>query len=168
MGRALVVSEAPVAADAALVLAGDFWGNRIVKAGELVRQGYVPKVLVSGPEGMYGTHECDLAIAYAAGQGLPQTWFVRMPNTALSTEEEAEQVVPVMRKMGVRRLLLVTSDYHTARSARVFRRAAPDFELHVVAAPDRYFHADTWWRTRQSRKIVALEWLKTFANWAGL
>ena len=42
IGRALIHDDGPGKADIAVVLAGDYWGNRIVKAGELVRQGYVP------------------------------------------------------------------------------------------------------------------------------
>ncbi len=168
LARALVTNESPISADAALVLAGDYYGNRIVKAAELAQQGYVPKVLVSGPDGTYGTYECDLAITYAVRRGFPAKWFVPLPNTALSTDDEAAQTIPAMRKMGVHRLILVTSDYHTARAARLFRRAAPDLELRVVAAPDEHFHADTWWRTRQSRKIFALEWWKTVAAWMGM
>ena len=60
-----------------MVLAGDFYGHRIVKAGELVRAGYVPAGLVSGPAGIYGMHECDLAIAFIVRQGYPADWFIR-------------------------------------------------------------------------------------------
>ncbi|HZS49773.1 MAG TPA: hypothetical protein VFA54_02855, partial [Bryobacterales bacterium] len=54
IGEFLVVSDAPQNADIAVVLAGDGFGRRILKAAELVRQGYVPRVLVDGPRGMYG------------------------------------------------------------------------------------------------------------------
>ena len=54
IGYALIHDDGPAKADIAVVLAGDWYGNRIVKAGELVRDGYVPAVLVSGPAGVYG------------------------------------------------------------------------------------------------------------------
>ena len=51
MGRYLVDADPPVPADAALVLAGDAAGFRIIRAAELVREGFTSTVLVSGPAG---------------------------------------------------------------------------------------------------------------------
>ena len=47
LGSYLVQAGPPEKADAALVLAGDNSGNRILTAVELMRQGYVRKVVVS-------------------------------------------------------------------------------------------------------------------------
>ena len=169
LGRCLVRDQGPASADIAVVLAGDYYGSRVVRAGELVKQGYVPKVLVSGPHMLYGFYECDLAIPFAVKRGYPESWFIRAPSEALSTREEAAAILPDLRRRGVHRFLLVTSDYHSARAARVFARAAaPDLDMRVVAAPDRYFRADAWWRNREGRKIFVVEWLKTVADAFGM
>ena len=55
----------PGKADIAVVLAGDYWGHRLFNGAELVKQGYVPLVLVSGPPGFYGVNEADAAIQFA-------------------------------------------------------------------------------------------------------
>lgn len=167
LGNALVESEAPVRADLAVVLAGDSWGHRILKGGELVREGYVPQALVSGPEGMYGLYESDLAVAFAVRHGYPEQAFIKFPNQSKSTFEEAQAIVPELRRRKVHRFLLVTSTYHTARSARIYRKAAPDLEMHVIAAPDEYFTPDGWWHTRQARKIFFFEWTKTVSEAVG-
>ena len=57
-------------ADIAVVLAGDYWDIAFSKAAELVRQGYVPTVLVSGPPGFYGVNEADAGDSVRGGQGL--------------------------------------------------------------------------------------------------
>ncbi len=168
LGRGLVRSEEPVRADVAVVLGGDYYGHRILTASELVRAGYVPRVLVSGPMGFYGHFECDLAVAFAVRFGYPVQWYIRFPNAATSTSDEARLIVPELRRRGVRRFLLVTSNFHTARAARLFRRAGSDLEMRVVAAPDEYFQPETWWRSRQARKTVFLEWSKTAAESIGL
>jgi uncharacterized SAM-binding protein YcdF (DUF218 family) len=172
LGRALIRDDGPARADIAVVLAGDFSGNRIRAAAGLVRAGYVPAALISGPDGNYGLHECDLAISYAVRLGYPQEWFIPLPNSALSTRDEAAVILAELRRRGIRSFLLVTSDYHTARAARIYRsmeRAAgggPDFRM--VAAPDVYFRADSWWRNREGQKIAFFEWTKTFATAAGI
>jgi uncharacterized SAM-binding protein YcdF (DUF218 family) len=168
LGRYLVKQDTPEKADAALVLGGDYFGNRILKGAELVREGYVPKVLVSGPRAYYGWAECDLAIPFAVKQGYPAEWFVPLRHGARSTEEEALAVVPEMRKRGVHKFLLVTSNYHTRRSARTFRPLLGDLEMKVVASRDEEFEPDRWWKTRQGRKVWLFEWAKTVANWVGL
>jgi uncharacterized SAM-binding protein YcdF (DUF218 family) len=146
------------------VLAGDASGNRILKGAELVREGFAPKVVVSGPEGNYGYYECDLAIPFAVKAGYPESYFVRFPNQAHSTEEEAAAAAPELRSLGVHRVLLVTSVYHTRRAGADFRAAAPDLTLFVVSAPDQYYTAEGWWRNREARKTFLYEWLKTGAT----
>ena len=168
MGRYLVQAEAPRRADVAVVLAGDATGDRIVRAAELVRQGFTQKVLVSGPVGIYGHTEDELAIGFAVRHGYPDKWFVPFPIKAYSTEEEALAIVPELRKRGARSCLLVTNDYHTRRAGRVYRATAPDVQFHLVAVPDRFFRPDDWWRTRQGRKTFVLEWMKTVAYCLGI
>lgn len=168
LARMLVRDEGPARADIAVVLAGDFYGHRVVRAAELVKQGYVPKVLVSGPNMLYGFYECDLEIPFAVKRGYPEDWFIRAPNEARSTREEAAAILPDLRRRGVHRFILVTSDFHTARAARIYRAAAPDLDMRVVAAPDEYFRAGDWWRNREGRKVFVVEWLKTVANGLGM
>jgi uncharacterized SAM-binding protein YcdF (DUF218 family) len=141
-------------------LAGDGFGYRILKGAELVKQGYAPKVFMSGPTGHYDVGEDELAINFAVKHGFPREWFIGVPNDSRSTREEANSMLGELRKRGIRSFLLVTSDYHTRRSARIYRDVAKDLTFHVVAAKDRYFRADGWWRVREGRKIALVEWTK--------
>ncbi|MCZ2076978.1 MAG: YdcF family protein [Bryobacterales bacterium] len=168
MGAFLVHADPPAPADAAVVLAGDASGRRILMGAELVKQGYVPKVLVSGPAGIYGLYESELAIAFAVKRGCPEDWFVPVPMKSHSTTEEAQVLVRELRRRGIKRLLLVTSNYHTRRAGHIFRKAAPDLNIRVVAASDQFFNADGWWRTREGRKQAFFEWSKTVADWMGM
>jgi uncharacterized SAM-binding protein YcdF (DUF218 family) len=156
-------------ADAALVLAGDFRGNRIKAAAELVRSGYVPKVLVSGPMDWYGTNEADLAIRFATSRGYPGEWFEPLKMRAFSTVEEADTLLPEIEKRGIRKLLIVTSNYHTARAGKIFRNTVPSsIQLRIIAAPDPYFRPDSWWRTREGCKTWFYETVKTITRLVGI
>jgi len=168
LGNYLVLSEHPVRADAIVVLAGDFTGNRVVTAGKLVREGYAPIALVSGPSGAYGMYECDLAIPFAVSKGFPVTYFARLPNDSKSTASESQAIVPELRKKHISTIDLVTSNFHTRRAGRIFRAAAPGIEVHMVSAPDPYFTPDGWWKNREGRKTFLLEWAKTVASWLGM
>lgn len=168
MGGYLVKAGPPQKADIALVLAGDSFGNRILKAAELVEDGYAPKVLVSGPAGLYGYYECDLAIPFAVQHGYPESYFLHFRHSARSTKQEADESVGELRRLGAKSVLLVTSDYHTRRAGRIFRAAAPDITWYVVAAPDHDFTPDGWWRSRDARKVFVIEWMKTVTEWLGM
>lgn len=168
IGNALVVSEEPFPADAVVVLAGDRFGRRILKGAELVRQGFAPAAYISGPCDYYGTCESDSAIDFAVKHGYPRSSFVGVPHSALSTLEEAGVFARELRSRGVKRYILVTSDYHTRRACGLFRKATPGLEMRCVAAGDQFFRAGSWWKHRESRKAVFLEFTKAIAVRLGL
>ena len=166
LGDLLIHDDGPAKADIAVVLAGDTSGSRILKAADLVRQGYVPAALISGAGIYYGLAECDVAIPFAVRHGFPAQWFIPFPNpSSLSTRDEVTAILAELRRRGVHSFLLVTSDLHTARASRIFRSAeraaggGPEFR--AVAAPDPFFHPGSWWNTRESQKSFLQEWCKT-------
>jgi uncharacterized SAM-binding protein YcdF (DUF218 family) len=169
LGSFLVDAGPPARADMAVVLAGDHYGRRILKAAELVKQGFAPQALVSGPENCcYGVYESELAIAFAVRHGYPQQYFISVPNPGLSTREEATFMIAELRKHNAHRIDVVTSDYHTRRAGRIYRSLAPDLEIHMVAAPDQYFAPERWWKTREGEKTFVQEWAKTVTSWFGI
>jgi len=168
MGAFLVHAETPSHADVVVVLAGDPYGHRILRAAELVQQGYASKVLVSGPGGAYDLHECDLAIPFVVRRGYPASWFVPVPHSAHSTEEEGLALLPVLQEVRAHTVLVVTSDYHTRRAWRTLRAQWPGIGVHMIASGDEFFSAYGWWHTREGRKIFLLEWTKTLATAVGM
>ena len=172
-GGFLVANEGPpTKADAALVLAGDAFGRRILRGADLVREGFVPVVYVSGPDELYGFSEDELAIRFAVKKGAPAEWFVGLPNQANSTEDEAKKLLPELRRRGVKKLLLVTSNFHTRRATRIFRKYAhaltPEIVIHPVAARDALYDPDHWWQSRPAQKTFLLEWTKTLTEPFGI
>ena len=172
IGGALVHDEGPAKADIAVVLAGDSFGYRLSRGAELVKQGYVPLVLVSGPPAFYDVNEADAAIAWAVKQGYPAQWFAAVPHNATSTRTEATVMLNELRRRNVHNFLLVTSNYHTARARRIFLRAERERgggpEMRVVASSDYFYQPKSWWQSRDGRKIALLEWMKTVSSALGI
>ena len=168
-GDFLVDSSPPEKADAVILLAGDFSGSRLMRAVELVRSGYAPLILVSGPAEAYGINEATLAIQFAARQGIPSTYFEPVFMEAHSTVEEAQALAPELKRRDIRNVIIVTSNYHTRRARGVFERVlGPGIRVQAVSAPDRYFHPDWWWQNREGQKTLFLEYSKTVAGWLGM
>jgi uncharacterized SAM-binding protein YcdF (DUF218 family) len=158
-GAALVDSETPAPADAIVVLGGDFYGARVIEAADLGQAGFASRVLISGlkPEGR-------LALRFLTEKGYPRSLFVDCTGDARSTLDEAEAMGPVLKRMGAKRVILVTSLFHTRRAGFLFRALLPQFEFQVVGASDDLFDQNSWWKTPTGRKIVATEWAKLIWN----
>lgn len=166
MGEYLIDAEEPQSAGIVVVLGGDGYGHRIMKAVELVRAGLAPKILVDGPAGYYGVAESDLAIPFAVKRGAPPEYFEPFPITARATFSEAQAVDEELRKRGIRKALVVTSNFHTRRARRMFEQhASGEIEYHLVSATHPEFSPGDWWHTREGKKIVAYEYLKTLYSW---
>jgi uncharacterized SAM-binding protein YcdF (DUF218 family) len=168
-GRFLVKAEAPVRADAALVLGGDYSGRRLLRAAQLARDGFVPLVLLSGADEFYGVQEGQLMHQFAIRSGLPENQYEVLDFRSGSTRQESELVLPELQKRGIRSILLVTSDFHTRRAGAMFRRQLePAIRVHVVAAEDEWYRPHRWWENSESRERFVYEWIKTLVTWAGL
>ena len=164
-GKYLVKSDAPQPADLIVVLAGNFYGPRVIKAAELSNQGYAPRVLISGtpyrsqPEDQ-SRPEGEFAIAFLAQQGYRTDSFESFGHHARSTIEEAIALRPELGRRGVKRVLLVTSDYHSRRALLVFQLVCPGIRFISVAAPDSQYLPDKWWSDERSRSLFFSEWTK--------
>ena len=166
IGEFLVEAESPQAADIGVVLAGDGFGHRIMKAVDCVRQGYVKQVLVDGPRGIYDYNEAALAIRFAVYRGAPSEAFIPFPMRARSTAAEVQAVDAELQKRNVHKALIVTSNFHTRRARAIFRRfGSRNIRYIIVAAPDEDFSPDDWWRSRDAQKVVFFEYAKLVDWW---
>lgn len=159
----LVKSSPMEKADAAVVLGGDdsYEGYRVRAAVRLYHDGWVQKLVVSGPRRGYGIYETELSVPLAVSLGVPKGDMLVVPNTSRSTREEAQLLCPLMERKGIRSLYVVSSNYHTRRAHRIFLDASGG-RLRVLAYPatDDWFTPGGWWHSREGRKIFLRESLK--------
>lgn len=168
MGDVLVYHEQPVHGDAVLVIGGDYSGTRVLKAAQMVKDGWAPLLLISGAGAQYGMHESDMAMEFAVRKGYPRQTMLAVPHPALSTVDEANYDIPELRQLGVKRYILVTSFSHTARARQVFQRAAPDLKFTVVGVNEPNWENGRWWTSREGRKIWFFAMTKTIADYLGI
>ena len=166
-GQLLIENDGPQKSDVIVVLGGDEFGTRIVTAAQLQQAGYAPYVLVSGPPNLLGP-ESDETIEYARRQGYSSSIFRPLPSSSNSTRSETAFIGQYLREHGVRRIILVTSNYHTRRAAKLMRKQNPGIQVVVVPASDPFFTPSTWWQTRNGQKTFLQEWTKTVATVLGV
>ena len=165
LGHALIQQDQPFAADAIVLLAGDSKGERISKAVELANAKLAPRILVSSAGHLFDSSEGELSVSFALKRGAAPGLFEVIQHGADSTTEEAEIMIAECRRRGVKKLLVVTSDYHTNRAGKIHKIVAPEMEIRTVGSLTKTFNPDSWWTNRASRKVWLMESLKTFAFW---
>jgi DUF218 domain len=157
-GRFLVVNQ-PRKSDVMVVLAGET-DRRPARGLELLDQGYAPRLILDVPADakIYQWNQAEIARKYV--EGLPQAGSIAVcPVYGHNTRDEAQDVSRCLQGVSGRRVLLVTSDYHTRRALSIFNRiSAADYS--VAAAFDTSEFGVQWWRHREWAKVNFEEWLK--------
>jgi len=117
----LTVDSGDTTADELVVLGGG--DGRAQRAVELFKQGAAPGILVTG----YG--DCASNVQLLEKNGVPASAIISEPR-ALTTLENAEYSIPLLRKMGAHRVILVTSWFHSRRAMACFEHFAPDIKFY--------------------------------------
>jgi hypothetical protein len=158
-GRLLVL-DAPKPADLILVLAGET-DRRPARALQLLDQGYGRRVLIDVPAAakVYGFTEVQLASQYI--RTLPEAASVAIcPIDGLSTRDESHDVVRCLANEEGKRILIVTSEFHTRRALSIFRHEVRGKSFSVAVARDETQFGTRWWTHRQWAKTCVDEWLR--------
>lgn len=122
-------------ADAILVLGGD-GPTRAFKATQIYHEGLAPRVLVSG------MGDCDSIKESMAAANVPAE-AISVECQSGTTWENAAFSAPLLREMGVKNAILVTSWYHTRRALGCLEANATG--IHWMTAP-----ADRWRPLKES------------------
>jgi DUF218 domain len=158
-GRFLVVND-PRKSDVIVVLAGDT-DRRPARGVELLRQGYARRLILNVPAEarVYQASELDLARQYI--QLLPEAPSISIcPIRGLSTQAEAEDAARCLQGVDAPSILLVTSDFHTARALSIFQRRVPNHPYSIAASFDPQEFGVRWWQKREWAKTNFDEWLR--------
>jgi uncharacterized SAM-binding protein YcdF (DUF218 family) len=152
--QALTVDSGETKGDELVVLGGG--DGRAERAAELYHQGVAPGILCTG----YG--DCASNVLVLERSGVSSTVITAEPN-ALTTLQNAQLSIPMLRKMGAHRIILVTSWYHSRRALAVFRHVAPD--LQFTSRPSYLGYEPKKLNREGFSEHVNIEYLKMLDYW---
>lgn len=168
-GSFLVVDDLQ-RADAIVVLAGET-KTRPERGLELVAENYAPRMLLDVPanEVIYNRPLTEIAQQFVQNSGRGQSVSI-CPIYGLSTKTETQDVSRCLNGLGVHRILLVTSDYHTRRARDIFQHELRGYEIFVTPAHDPQQFGNHWWQHRQWAKTnfdecTKLAWWELVDRW---
>jgi uncharacterized SAM-binding protein YcdF (DUF218 family) len=160
-GSYWVVDEEPENSDVIVILGDDnFNGDRATRAAELYKSGFAPHIIASGRFLRPYASISELEQHDLTDRGVPQAAIVRLTHMADDTREECIAIGQQLNSRGWRKVILVTSNYHTRRSRYICERVFPAGTiLHMAAARDSEYNPDSWWESRRGLKIYFHEFV---------
>jgi uncharacterized SAM-binding protein YcdF (DUF218 family) len=160
LARFLVVSDRLEKADVILVLAGDTNGERVAQGVALYKQGYAKNLLMSGGSLAWNLTYADWMKKQAVASGVPAS-AVLLQGRSRSTIEDAQFSLPIVRENNFKTVIVVTSPYHTRRSAAVFKKIYGPQGIKVLIYPVQQsnFEPHDWWRRHEDTAFVVWEYV---------
>ncbi|MBF0338065.1 MAG: YdcF family protein [Nitrospirae bacterium] len=151
--------------DAIVVLTGDYTGERLMAAIDLLKKGYGKYIVFWGGPIYWKITIAELYLRQLKDSGVEPEYAVwsdeRLPQ--LSTTAEAKVNMRLLKDRGARSFILVTSHYHTARARNVYNPLAANNGITMVVYPatDSNVKLQQWWKERESAKVIFIEFQKT-------
>jgi len=151
----LTVDSGPVKADVIVVLGGGSH-ERPERAAELFNEHAAPRIIISG----LGDYEINRRRLMAAG--VPAN-AIEMETRSRTTRENAQFTVNLLREQKLKRVILVTSWYHSRRALACFRHYAP--EIKFYSRPSYFASARADWSHNRIGSRIRLEYAKLIGYW---
>ncbi len=166
-GNALVHNDAFEHRAWAVVLAGESRNcERSEASVKLFLEGRIDSLILSATP-IYKTHYGSEYIREEMIKaGYSRNKLFEFHQDAYSTFEEATLILRQARLMQIDTLLVITSNFHSARSAMIFKKLAngnPVIQLY--GAEFSSYEPNAWWSDRNSRKTWLEEWLRFIYAW---
>ncbi|MCX6545003.1 MAG: YdcF family protein [Acidobacteria bacterium] len=150
----LEVLDPPEKADVIVVLGtGD--GPRLEWAAQLYARGLAPTILLTG----YANY--PPANDFARAHGMSPETVIRERNST-TTYTNATLSAPILRRLGARKVILVTSWYHSRRALQTFRKVVPDIRyVSIPASRD----SEAVSRTKIAKELIGMA---GYCLWRGI
>lgn len=122
----LFVENRSSQADAVVILGGDV-GDRAFRGLEVFKSNAVDRVVISG------AGDCYLIRDRLLLAGVPKE-KLHIEDNSKNTKENAEFSLRLLRKCGCKKVIIVTSWYHSRRALACFRHFDKDIEFYSIPA----------------------------------
>lgn len=166
IGDALVHQDRIEPADAIVVLSGSGSGNRIKVGADLLAKGFGKVMIFSGVEGYPGVFQFQNMKHFAIKLGVPEDKIIAKElKGEESTWGEGTFNLQILKENHINSFILVTSSFHTHRAYEIYKKLMADhgynFKFMVYPAKDNLIPVKDWWKTRNGKKHILIEYLAT-------
>jgi len=150
----------PKTVDAVIVLEGGI-GQRVTEGVALLEKTEASYLIMTGGAYFHTTSPRLMGqFAKRLSNNLPEILY---EENSLSTYDHPINLMPIFNHYNIRSFIVVTSQYHTARTKAVFdayfKGQKNDFEVYIHGASDGIDYS-RWWKDHEMKQRVGIELLK--------
>lgn len=163
IAQILVVEDELIPAEAIVVLAGDKNGERMMAGIDLYRRGYGKRIVFWGGKLYWNIDYADIYFQMFKKEGI--NW-----NLAIVSREELDKYgtggeaavnINLLRRNNLNSFIIVTSDYHTARTHYIYRKMVfQGMQFKMYPVHEAEVPLKDWWTSRRSAVLVFTEFQK--------
>jgi uncharacterized SAM-binding protein YcdF (DUF218 family) len=165
----LIVNDNVQPADIIFLLNSDY-NTRPFRASELYKQGLAPVVVIARSENTPAVgmgllpNDTDISVGVMERLGVPSDRIVILPfpGGVTSTFDEAAALRNYVETRHIRKIILVTSAFHTRRAKWIFDRELSGLpvKLEMAAVPYASFDQTNWWKNETGLITLNNEYIK--------
>jgi uncharacterized SAM-binding protein YcdF (DUF218 family) len=167
MGNYLILEDSIEEVEALFVLGGGTFdrGNEAVK---LYNNGHAPQIVCTSeniPSVLEVIDtlltEAQLSQKHIANLGVPLENVIAL-NKATSTKEEAKVIHDYCKEHGLKKVMILSSKFHTRRVNKVFNQQFENSGIELVfrGAPSSKYKENKWWQKESGLLFVNNEYIK--------
>ncbi|HUQ94780.1 MAG TPA: YdcF family protein [Bryobacteraceae bacterium] len=174
-----LVTDDPLQPAEAVVVFGGHLPFRAMEAAAIFHKGLVPEVWLT----QSALHQEDVELARLGIRTVPEHEYSRqvlqrlgVPSSAIrlldgrvdNTAEEVNLIAQAARRAGAKKIILITSKYHTRRVGVIWRKLVGGDPQPIVRYPaGDPFDLRSWWRNTRDALAVVRELFGVLNAWAG-
>jgi len=182
VGHFLIRDETPIHSDAIIVLnTGVEYYSRLIEAADLYNKGYADLIVINGNRKMDIERELEKKgfdpccpwyedrMRILSLYNIPRDKIIPISaEDVYDSIGEAETVGKYLKNLGLKKIIITTSKYHTKRAGFIWKQLfAGDFRIQTVSAKTDIYDPQSWWHDgRQIRWVLAEygAWIYYFWN----
>lgn len=172
LGAGLIKEDRLQQSDAIFILSGNPEA-RAKQAASLYRSGYAKRLVCTGesiPELLesfeLNVRECDLTKLKLLEFNVPEATIAILP-MGTSTREECDAILAYCKNYNLKKIIVLSDRFHTARMQYAFRRQFEDagINLCIAGAPSTSYREEIWWAKENGLIMVNNEYIKLMYYW---
>jgi uncharacterized SAM-binding protein YcdF (DUF218 family) len=168
----LALEIRPRPADA-LVVEGWVFDSGKALAAALYRKGYARYLITTGGPILRDSacyeHRtwAQAAKHYFVSSGIAESSIISLQTQVRGTRYEAAALGPLLERLGVSSIIIVTQRGHERRSYLAFRKAFGEREIpiFITAADEKWFQAHNWWKSHDGLVFLFTEYMSLLYYW---
>ncbi|MBT7558397.1 DUF218 domain-containing protein [Candidatus Woesearchaeota archaeon] len=172
LGENLIIRDALKQSDAIVVFSGTgesgyndaTYQSRAVDAIQLYKKGYTDKIFLSSGR-VQTISEVEIIKLFLVSKGVPRSSIFVLERYPDSTYQNVKMVEERLNTHNIKSILLITSPYHSRRSAMTWEKNSQNIEIiipEVVSTPTKKVE---WSTSTKNMRVILYEYLAIAHNW---